>query len=178
VNSDLLSPIELKLYERLKSDKAYRRRFFEGLAQDEVAMQIRNLREYRGYLRQADFAKVAKMQQSAISRIENATYRGWSYRTLLRVAAALDARLRITFEPAEDAIRRYRDIQAATNERPDVMTTSRHGFINTDVSIAGAQIQAPVTDLTKNGPIDSDRETHMVGPFGWFSATTPQKATI
>jgi transcriptional regulator with XRE-family HTH domain len=103
-----LSPIELGLFTRLKKDRAFRRRFFEQLAQDEVAMQIRALRLKAGFTRQADFAREAKMQQSAVSRIESANYRGWSYRTLLRVAAALDARLRITFEPAERAVSRYR----------------------------------------------------------------------
>jgi transcriptional regulator with XRE-family HTH domain len=140
VNS--LSPIELQLYERLKRDKAYRRKFFEGLAQDEVAMQIRSLRERRGYRRQSDFAKDAKMQQSAISRIESATYRGWSYKTLLRVAAALDARLRITFEPAEDAIRRYQTHRrtAASDGARD--TTGRRLALIGEASSTGHNVRA------------------------------------
>ena len=49
------------------------------------------------------------MKQSAISRIEQAEYSGWSFNTLLRVADALGARLRVTFEPAESVIERYEE---------------------------------------------------------------------
>jgi hypothetical protein len=44
------------------------------------------------------------MQQSAVSRIEQADYSGWTFRTLLKVAFTLNARLRVSFEPLEDVI--------------------------------------------------------------------------
>ncbi len=102
-----LSPVKIKsrLASKLKQ-LAFRRRFFRMRAQEEIAQQIRELRERRK-LRQIDLAKNAKMKQSAISRIEQSGYSAWSFKTLLRVADALDAQVRVTFEAAEDVIARY-----------------------------------------------------------------------
>jgi transcriptional regulator with XRE-family HTH domain len=66
-------------------------------------MQLRHLRERRG-LKQSDLKVATGMSQSAVSRIEQADYAGWTYKTLLKMAEALDAELRITFVPAEDVI--------------------------------------------------------------------------
>jgi len=75
-------------------------------AQEEVAQQILELRERR-HFRQMDLARAAKMKQSAVSRLEKADYSAWTYKTLLRVAEALDAQLRVIFEAYEDVIARY-----------------------------------------------------------------------
>jgi transcriptional regulator with XRE-family HTH domain len=85
------------------------------MTQDEVASQIRTLREKRR-LRQTDLAKQAKMKQPFVSRIEQSEHAGWNFQTLLRLASALDARLRISFEPMEDVIRQYeREEEEATS---------------------------------------------------------------
>jgi transcriptional regulator with XRE-family HTH domain len=97
---------------------AFRRRFFRLRAQEEVAQQILELRERRQF-RQKDLARAAKMKQSAISRIEKAGYSAWTYKTLLRIAEALDAQLRIVFEPQEDVIARYeREENEQFQDRP------------------------------------------------------------
>ncbi len=103
----LLSPVKFRprLAEKLRNAD-YRRRFFRLRAQEEIAQQIRTLREKRG-LRQVDFAKKAKMKQSAVSRIEQASYSGWTFKTLLRVADALDAQVKVSFEAADNVIERY-----------------------------------------------------------------------
>jgi len=101
-----ISPVRLNIAKRLKEDKAFREEFFRGQAQDEIAMSIRSLREKR-VMRQIDLAKKSKMKQSAISRIEQADYSGWTFNTLFRVAEALDARLRVMLEPTEVVIERY-----------------------------------------------------------------------
>jgi transcriptional regulator with XRE-family HTH domain len=102
----LISPLKLNIARRLKEDKEFRKRFFRGQTQGEIAMGIRSLREKRK-MRQIGLAKKCRMKQSAISRIEQSEYSGWSFSTLLRVADALDARLQVTFEPAEIVIDRY-----------------------------------------------------------------------
>lgn len=102
----LISSIRLGILKRLKEDKGYRQRFFRGQAADEIAISIRSLREKRNE-KQSELAKKAGMKQSAISRIEQADYFGWSFRTLFRVADALDARLRIVFEPIEVVLSSY-----------------------------------------------------------------------
>lgn len=100
----LTSPLNLGLAEKLRN-RLFRSRFFLNLARKEVAAQIRRLRERRG-LTQVEFAKMCRMKQSAVSRIEQADYSGWTFKTLARVAEKLDAQLRITLEPAEDVIER------------------------------------------------------------------------
>jgi transcriptional regulator with XRE-family HTH domain len=102
---ELTKSIKLNLAEKLK-DKRYRTAFFRARAQDDTAANIRELRERREFS-QAELAKRAGMKQSAISRIEQAEYSAWTYKTLQRVADALDARLVVFFEPAEDVIAKY-----------------------------------------------------------------------
>ena len=102
---NLLKSIDLCLGKELK-DKDFRDTFFEEWANDEVADQIRHMRKLRK-LRQVDVAKETGMRQSAISRIEQSDYSRWSFPTLLRIAQALDARVRVVFEPAEEVIRQY-----------------------------------------------------------------------
>ncbi|HUP40036.1 MAG TPA: helix-turn-helix transcriptional regulator [Vicinamibacterales bacterium] len=99
----MIKSIKLNLAERLK-DRRFRERFIATMARDEIASQIRELRHKRGLNTQAKFAREAKMQQSAISRIERADYNGWTFRTLVRVAVALNARLRVSLEPLEQSV--------------------------------------------------------------------------
>ncbi len=106
--------IKRRLSEKLRQHD-FRRRFFRARAQEEIAQQIRELRERRK-LRQVDLANKAKMKQSAVSRIEQAGYSAWSYKTFLRVADALDAQLRVLFEASEDVIARY---EKTESEIPD-----------------------------------------------------------
>ena len=117
----LLSPVRFRqrLAEKLRNVN-YRRRFFRLRAQEDIAQQIRSLREKRA-LRQVDFAKKAKMKQSAVSRIEQASYSAWTFKTLLRVADALDAQVKVIFEAAEDVIEDYaRDLtEGPTLSKPD-----------------------------------------------------------
>lgn len=99
----LTSPIKLNIAQKIEKDKDYRKKFFQRRTQDEIAMSIRGLRENRK-MRQVDLAKKSDMKQSAISRIEQADYSAWSLTTLFRVADALEARLRVVFEPVENGV--------------------------------------------------------------------------
>ena len=101
----MLSAIRLNISNRLQK-KAFRRRFFRQQAQDDVAQQIRTIRIKRE-MRQVDLAKTARMKQSAVSRVEQANYSRWTFTTLLRIADALDARVRVIFDPYEDVIKEY-----------------------------------------------------------------------
>ena len=97
--------IDLDLSGKLQN-KESRHVFFDEWAIAEVADQIRWLRKLRN-LRQSDVAKGTGMKPSAISRIEQSDYSRWNFLTLLRLGRALDARVRVIFEPAEDVIRNY-----------------------------------------------------------------------
>lgn len=110
----LTTSINLEISNKLH-DIGYRHRFFARMAQDEIASRIKSLRSQRG-LRQADLAQLSGMKQSAVSRIEQSEYSGWTFNTLLRVAKALDVRLRVIFEPMEEVMRQYQKWETAQRE--------------------------------------------------------------
>jgi len=157
--SELITRISLGLAEKLRSNPAKRRKTFLRMAQDEIAMQLRALRELRGFRTQTEFAKHAKMQQSAVSRIENAEYQGWTFKTLLKVANALDARLRITFEPAEESLRRF--------ERHDVNEESIGVYDEIKSEAGGPKIDADVieSDDVQWEPVPADRDAQTLNPL-------------
>lgn len=98
-----VTDFELELSKKLQ-DKHFRDRYFQVEARHEIARQIRALRIKRT-MRQVDLAKAANMPQSSVSRIEQADYSGWTFKTLCKVASALDARIRFVVEDAESALK-------------------------------------------------------------------------
>lgn len=99
------SSIDLQLAEKLR-DPEYRRKFFLAEVSAQIAAQIIALRKRRG-LSQSQVAEKIQTGQSAISRVERADYRNWSFNTLRKIADALDARIRMTIEPSEDVLFEY-----------------------------------------------------------------------
>jgi transcriptional regulator with XRE-family HTH domain len=120
-----VTSFELNLLGELRDPK-FRHAFFQGEARHEIARQIRSLRLKRG-MTQVGFARSSHMPQSAVSRIEQADYSGWTFKTLCRVAEALDARLRIVIEPSEAVLGEYkssdrgRDHDAVTDALGDAL---------------------------------------------------------
>ena len=109
--AELITSVKLDLATKLRDPK-YRRQFFDDLAQEEIAMQIRALRELRD-MRQKDLAvKAGIKHQSAIARLEKAEYGAWSYRILVKLASALRARIKVILQPEEDAIAEIAAIEA------------------------------------------------------------------
>ena len=106
----ITSPIRQNLSQKLK-DRDYRHSFFRIRGQGEVASRIRELRNLRKFT-QKDLSEKCEMHhQSAISRIEQASYSSWNIKTLWRIAEALDVRMRIIFEPMEDVIKQYEELE-------------------------------------------------------------------
>lgn len=103
--SDYLPSIDLKISEKLR-DHAYRQEYFLAESSLLIAQQLIALRKRRG-LNQTEVANILGTGQPAISRVERADYRNWSFNTLRRLAEAMDARLRVYIEPAEDVLREY-----------------------------------------------------------------------
>src|SRR6476620_7813927 len=98
-----LPSIDLGVYERLRDDADFRRSFFLAESSAHIAAQLIALRERRG-LKQTQLAARLGTQQPAISRVERADYRSWSFNTLRRLADTMDARIRVYIEPAEDVL--------------------------------------------------------------------------
>lgn len=153
----LLTPIKLNIGQKLRADIAYRRAFFAGAVADEIARKIRELREMRGNMSQVKLAASAGMKQSAVSRIQQAEYVSWTYKTLSRIADALDARLVITLQPIEDAIAEYDAVEIAVTARPDA----------TDYAVAPSMTSVTI----KSGPETGKRALSRAKIAGRGTAT-------
>jgi transcriptional regulator with XRE-family HTH domain len=147
----MLSPIRVNLLEKLKG-RNYRHRFFKGRAEDELASKLIEFRKERG-LTQAALARLCGMKQSAVSRIEKASYSRWSFATLWRVAKALDVRVQVILTDMADVIREYEF--RYSDQRPS------YGDIANQAAAAGAvqgmtssavfpELTNPVTILTNS----------------------------
>lgn len=113
------SPFNQMIAEKLKN-RIYRHKFFSGRLTDEIAMSIRDLREQRK-MTQEELAKTIGMKnQSAISRMEQASYGKWGIPTLLRVAEGLDARLEVRFRPMEEVITEYQGMNKEKGNNQEV----------------------------------------------------------
>lgn len=86
--------------EKQLKDSAFAARFKNAGDAWDVALQIAALREQAG-LSQKDLAKQLKTSQQQISRLESPAYEGHSLAMLRRIADALHAELRVSFEPAK-----------------------------------------------------------------------------
>ncbi len=87
---------DLYLDEQLK-DPTFAGRFSRAGEAWDVALQIASLRQRAG-LSQKELAVRLKTSQQQISRMESPDYEGHSLSMLRRVAEALHARVRVTFE--------------------------------------------------------------------------------
>lgn len=103
-----LRSINLKLPQRLRDDQEFRREWFRAELESSVPEAFRELRERRG-MTQGDLAREMGTKQPAVSRFERSTSPTWEFDFLLRAAEALNGRLRVVIEAAEDVIVEYED---------------------------------------------------------------------
>ena len=131
---DTITPVDLKIRSRLENPD-FRHQFFMSMSRHETATQIRDLRLKRGK-RQIDVAHEGGMGESAISRIEKSDYSGWTFKTLWKVAKALNARVRIVFEPMEDALREFDKIDNPFSEPTTTFGASLTAYLRDSQNIA------------------------------------------
>lgn len=91
------------LQEQMKSP-AFAARFERAGEAWDVAMQVATLRERAGFS-QKELARRLKTSQQQVSRLESPSYEGHSLSMLRRVARALNARVRVVFEPEIESSR-------------------------------------------------------------------------
>lgn len=100
----MLSSIDVGVAKRMKEDIEFRREWFRAELEQGVPEMFRKLREER-QLTQTELAEKVEMRQSAISRFEKSSEPKWKLETLLKIAEALDAQLKVDLVKSEDAIR-------------------------------------------------------------------------
>ena len=95
---------ERYLKQQMK-DPAFASRFEQAGEAWDVSIQLAALRQQAG-LSQKELARRLKTSQQHISRLESPGYEGHSLANLRRVATALNARVRVSFEPEQNQNRR------------------------------------------------------------------------
>jgi transcriptional regulator with XRE-family HTH domain len=103
--AEVAHPIEIDLPSKLQ-DKEYRQGYFLAEASADLAEQIAALRKRRG-LNQTQLAEQVGTKQPAISRVEQADYQNWNFGTVQKIVGALDGRMRVIVEAAEDVLPEY-----------------------------------------------------------------------
>ena len=88
---------DIYLTEQLR-DPSFAARFTDAGEAWEVSLQIARLREHAG-ISQKELAAQLGTSQQQISRLESPAYEGHSLSMLRRLAAALNARVRVVLEP-------------------------------------------------------------------------------
>lgn len=144
-----LPSIDLRLLEKLQGDRSYRQAFFLAESSALIAKQLIELRKRRG-LSQKEVADELQTGQPAISRVERADYRNWSFNTLRRLAAALDARIRVLIEPAEDVLREY-IVESKNDQVSELRKIFVSGASETKTPVR-ALIDEPESALTSPAP--------------------------
>ncbi len=87
-------------------DREFKKSFYKGLEKTRIAIEITAARERRR-LSQKELADMVGSSQSAIARLENPDYNGYSIRTLRKIAEALDLQLTVSLEErAEQLVER------------------------------------------------------------------------
>src|SRR5688572_737495 len=110
------------LEEQLE-DPSFAARYAQAGEAWDVALQLTALRQQAG-LSQKELARRLKTSQQHISRLESPGYEGHSLANLRRVASALNARVRVVFEPDEITSKRppraaiTRGVKRGANRRP------------------------------------------------------------
>ena len=93
--------------EQQMKDPEFAARFETAGEAWDVALQLTALRQQAG-LSQKELARRLKTSQQHISRLESPGYEGHSLANLRRVATALRARVRVSFEPDETVRKKTR----------------------------------------------------------------------
>ncbi len=114
--------------EEQMRDPEFAARFERAGEAWDVALQLAALRVQAG-LSQKELARRLKTSQQHISRLESPSYEGHSLANLRRVAHALNARVRVVFDPEDADSSRQRAHRAgpkrAKRRRPSRSHTSR-----------------------------------------------------
>jgi transcriptional regulator with XRE-family HTH domain len=78
-------------------DKEARRQYAVDFLNSHIALQIKTLRQQRGWS-QVQLAKLARKHQSQISAMESVDFSAWKISTLQKLAEAFDLALTVNFE--------------------------------------------------------------------------------
>lgn len=93
-----------EIHDELRGDRKLNAFYQRELTRLQIANQIAALRAQRR-LSQAELARRVGTKQEGIARMERNDYRGYTMKTLAKVAAALSARLEVRLVPNHGRLR-------------------------------------------------------------------------
>jgi transcriptional regulator with XRE-family HTH domain len=97
---------QIERWQKLFKDKETRYGYIDGFLDSFLSMQIKVLREQRGWT-QTELGDKTDMKQTRISLLESMNYSSWSLDVLRRFAKAFDLRLVVKFEDFGSYVREY-----------------------------------------------------------------------
>lgn len=150
--SEIAHSIKLDIARKLRDDADFRRKFFWSESSALIAKQLIALRKRRK-MNQSQVAEQAATKQPAISRAEKADYQNWSFSTIRKIADALNARVRVIIEPAEDVLCEY-DTETDATRPVEVKTGLRRASASSLWQLVGAgpQMHPPKIEAENDGP--------------------------
>ena len=153
-------PVRQNLSKRLRDNKQFRQHFFRSRTRNKIAVELRQLRELRG-LKQSELKKKFGIHQSAISRIEQADYSSWTYKTLWKATDALDGVLDVSIRPVEHDIEQFQKKELAEEEEIRKREQMNNQLRDKSVqqAIAAASLPLP-TDDRRIVDLDAYRMAH------------------
>ena len=98
------------------TEKEAREQYAADLLDSYIALQIKTLRQQRGWS-QEDLAALAGKHQSQISAMEQIDFRSWKVSTLRRLADAFDLALVVRFESFGTFLKEILPVERAALER-------------------------------------------------------------
>lgn len=154
---EMSSPTEI--LDRLRNDfedEEYRHGYVEAELATRLAVQIRRLREDRGWT-QKKLAELAGTKQSAISKLEDPGYGRYSLSLLLELARVFDVAIDVAFVPFSTALARA----MGGLEGLSIKSFAEDPFFESGSKWAGAKI----LPFRRPGP-----------PAAWSSSPLPNQA--
>jgi transcriptional regulator with XRE-family HTH domain len=140
--------IDQYIENEIKKDPSLEGRLSRVHGAINIAIQIYNLRK-KNKLTQAQLARIARVRQSNIARLENAEYNGYSKKTLEKIANALNVNLTILLVPKNQT--------NSWNTAFEIVNSNLTG-VATFASSCGSWISGNLNDFTIKDKTDKDEE--------------------
>lgn len=128
------------------TDPTYRHSYADGFMCSYIGMQIRKLREQRGWT-QEQLADLAGKRQSEVSRHEDASNESWTISSLRDYARAFDVALVVKFESFGE---RLKDIESFSVESLRVPSFAEDLFVRGDLRAVEAGVTPGSGGLVTN----------------------------
>lgn len=100
------------------NDEEARREYADEFLDTAIALQIKALRQQRGWNQSELGRRAGKMKQQQVSQLERVDYASWTIQTLKRLAAAFDLVLQVKFESFGELLNDAATISRESLERP------------------------------------------------------------